>query len=147
MTEIRHILVPTDFSTHAGKAIEHAVELARSFGATVHLLHSYHLPLQLSMPEPAVLPAGFWEDLRKQAETRLTELRNEIEAKGVACQAHASAEPPSQAVLDAAEQLHADLIVMGTRGLTGLKHVLLGSVAERTVRHAPCAVLTVKAED
>jgi nucleotide-binding universal stress UspA family protein len=54
--------------------------------------------------------------------------------------------PPFSAILDLAESLPADLIVMGTQGRTGLKHVLLGSVAERTVRLAPCPVLTVKAK-
>ena len=53
---------------------------------------------------------------------------------------------PSEAISSAAQELGADLIVMGTRGLTGLKHVMLGSVAERTIRIAPCPVLTVKAE-
>ena len=56
-----------------------------------------------------------------------------------------SAETPAEAIARCAEKVGADLIVMGTRGLTGLKHVLLGSVAERTLRTAPCPVLTVKA--
>ena len=57
------------------------------------------------------------------------------------------AEAPSFAIQEAAQRTSADLIVIGTRGLTGLKHVLLGSTAERTVRLAPCPVLTVKAEN
>jgi nucleotide-binding universal stress UspA family protein len=52
--------------------------------------------------------------------------------------------PAASAIVGQAEELRVDLIVMGTRGHTGLKHVLLGSVAERTLRHAPCSVLTVK---
>jgi nucleotide-binding universal stress UspA family protein len=63
-----------------------------------------------------------------------------VEATGVVLQ-----EPAALAVVDQAEKLSADLIVMGTRGNTGLKHVVLGSVAERVVRTAPCSVLTVKA--
>ena len=57
---------------------------------------------------------------------------------------HLSEVPAASAIVDLAEELGADLIIMGTRGHTGLKHVLLGSVAERTLRHAPCSVLTVK---
>jgi nucleotide-binding universal stress UspA family protein len=60
--------------------------------------------------------------------------------------AHLREANPSDAILDVAREIDADLIVMGTRGLTGLKHVLLGSVAERTLRLAPCSVLTVKSE-
>jgi nucleotide-binding universal stress UspA family protein len=58
-----------------------------------------------------------------------------------------SSEFPPQAIIEMAEDIGADLIVMGTRGLTGIKHVMLGSVVERTVRSAPCPVLTVKTEE
>ena len=54
--------------------------------------------------------------------------------------------PPSECIVKCAEHENADLIVMGTRGLTGLKHVFLGSVAERTLRHATCPVMTVKSD-
>ena len=67
--------------------------------------------------------------------------------RGIAASGHVVADPAAPAIAHAAEELHADLIVMGTRGLSGLKHVVLGSVAERTVRLAPCPVMTVKADE
>jgi nucleotide-binding universal stress UspA family protein len=66
--------------------------------------------------------------------------------QGVQTEEHLSPLFPPEGIAESAAEVGADLIVMGTRGLTGFKHVLLGSVAERTVRTAPCPVLTVKAE-
>jgi nucleotide-binding universal stress UspA family protein len=67
-----------------------------------------------------------------------------VSAEGVKASSHLSEVPAASAIVGQAEELGVDLIIMGTRGHTGLKHVLLGSVAERTLRHAPCSVLTVK---
>jgi nucleotide-binding universal stress UspA family protein len=75
------------------------------------------------------------------------ERQEKIEAAGVPAEASASSGFPPQAIVEMADDIGADLIVMGTRGLTGFKHLMLGSVAERTVRSAPCPVLTVKAEE
>jgi nucleotide-binding universal stress UspA family protein len=77
--------------------------------------------------------------------SKLAVLIEKVASDGVTATSQLSEFPAASAVLDLAERLGADLIVMGTRGRTGLKHVLLGSVAERTLRHAPCSVLTVKA--
>ena len=65
---------------------------------------------------------------------------------GLVAMAHLAELPPAQAITQTAEEIGADVIVMGTRGLAGLKHVLLGSVAERTIRTAPCPVITIKEE-
>jgi nucleotide-binding universal stress UspA family protein len=142
--QIKTILVPTDFSEHAGKAIETAEILAKPLGAVIHLLHVLHLPVQAVTPEMAVVPVGFWQDLRAHAERKLDESRKAIEKQGVRCATELVEDIPGFAVAAAAKRTNADLIVMGSRGLTGLKHALLGSVAERTVRTAPCPVLTVK---
>lgn len=142
--QIKTILVPTDFSEHADKAIESAEILAKPLGAKIHLLHVMHLPVQAVTPEMAVVPVGFWQDLRKHAERKLDESRKAVEKQGVRCATELVEDIPGFAVAAAAKRANADLIVMGSRGLTGLKHVLLGSVAERTVRTAPCPVLTVK---
>ena len=71
-------------------------------------------------------------------------LQNVVGVSLATATSHLSEVPAASAIVDMAEELEADLIIMGTRGHTGLKHVLLGSVAERTLRHAPCSVLTVK---
>ncbi len=101
----------------------------------------------MALPDPVIIPQGFWGDARKRATERLEETRGKVEAEGVSCEMHVSSEPPFQAITDLAAASKVDLIVMGTRGLTGLKHVMLGSVAERTVRLAHCPVITVKDGD
>lgn len=147
MTTVRHILVPTDYSPHAEKALDYAIGLAKTFDARITLVHSYHVSVPMAVPDPVIMPQGFWEDARKRATEALDELKRKVEAEGIACDTHVSAEPPFQAIAALAESEEADLIVMGTRGLTGLKHVMLGSVAERTVRLAHCPVITVKADE
>ena len=144
--KVTTILVPTDFSPDADEAVSTAKELAKMFGAKIVLVHAYHLDIPVASPMGGAyaLPPGFYEEVRTQAtaqvEAAAKEVGNEVEAMGVAV-----SEPAPVAIVAQAESLPADLIVMGTRGLTGLKHVALGSVAERVVRTAPCPVLTVKA--
>jgi nucleotide-binding universal stress UspA family protein len=99
------------------------------------------------MPYDFTVPDGVWDGIRKAAETKLEEFRQRVVSAGVEASSEVSAALPSEAILAAADEIDADLIVMGTRGYTGLKHVLLGSVAERTIRLAPCSVLTVKGEE
>jgi nucleotide-binding universal stress UspA family protein len=142
---IATILVPTDFSPDADAALEHAVDFARLFGARIHLLHAYYIAPQAATPWSYSFPAGLIDEVRQDALRRVEELREKVAARGIESSSEISPEPPSLAIVAAAERLKADLIVMGTRGLTGIKHVMLGSVAERTLRHAPCPVLTVKA--
>jgi nucleotide-binding universal stress UspA family protein len=91
------------------------------------------------------IPTAFIEEAREAAAAKLDALIRRVATEGVTATSHLSEVPAASAIVDLAEELGADLIVMGTRGHTGLKHVLLGSVAERTLRHAPCSVLTVKA--
>ena len=143
---ISRILVPTDFSEHAKHAAVTAGELAKALGASIHLLHVLNLPVQAVTPEAAVVPVGFWKELRAHAERQLDAEKKQLEAKGVSVTSEVFEDVPGFAISGAAERSKADLIVMGSRGLSGLKHIVLGSVAERTVRSAPCPVLTVKAE-
>ena len=142
--KIETILVPTDFSPHAEHALDYAVGLAKTFGARLHLLHAYSLPVPATFPDTIAVPQSVWDGLREYAGEQLAEARKRVVANGVECEVEALGEPPFPAVVETAERIRADLIVMGTRGLTGLKHVVLGSVAERTVRLAPCPVITVK---
>lgn len=146
MTPIKTILVPTDFSEHADLALDTAAKLAKPLGAQIHLLHVLHLPVQAVTPEMAVVPDGFWQELRSHAERKLDASRTKLEKEGVRSTTEITEDIPGFAIAAAAKRANADLIVMGSRGLTGLKHVLMGSVAERTVRTATCPVLTVKSE-
>ena len=141
--KINRILVPVDFSESSESAVEHAIEFAKAFGSEIDLLHSYQITPGSVLPYDAAFPPSIFDDLRSAATEQLTKVRDRVQAAGVECKMHLSQEVPSHAIQQAADELKADLIVMGTRGLSGLKHVVLGSVAERTVRIAPCPVLTV----
>ena len=147
MTGFRNILVPVDFSEHSARALEVAIELAKAFDGKVTLLHCYQIQPAAATPYGIVLPEGFDREIREAATRQLEERLEKARAAGVEASASLSAMFPSLAIPETASELGADLIVMGTRGLSGLKHVVLGSVAERTLRAAPCPVLTVKVED
>lgn len=144
---VNTILVPTDFSADADKALSTATELATIFGAKIVVIHAYHVDIPMLSPMGGgyALPQGFYEGLRSQATAQIEEIAEKLVAEGIDATGIALHEPASIAIAEQAESLPADLIVMGTRGNTGLKHVVLGSVAERVVRTAPCPVLTVKA--
>ena len=146
--KIDTILVPTDFSADAQQALSTAKELAKRFDAKLVLLHAYHVvvPVAAPMAGAYTLPDGFFEALRAQAVAQVESAARQVESEGIEATGIAVSEPASVSIAAHAERLPADLIVMGTRGLTGLKHVALGSVAERVVRTAPCPVLTVKAD-
>ena len=144
MSLFRTILVPIDFSDHADLALETAIELARDSGGRLQLLHAYEIPLGTIPPYGVAIPDSLLTDVRDAAARRLAKAANKVEAAGVPCETQILHAGPAEGIAEAARACGADLIVMGTRGLTGLKHVLLGSVAERTVRLAPCPVLTVK---
>jgi nucleotide-binding universal stress UspA family protein len=144
MLEIRNILVPVDFSDHSAAALDLAISLARTLGARIHLLHCYAIPLGGVSPYGLVIPENLDREIRDAAAAKLSEWREKVAAEGIAVEDTVTPLFASEAIAARAEEIGADLVVMGTRGLTGMKHVLLGSVAERTIRLAPCPVLTVK---
>ena len=144
MILFRIILVPVDFSNDSAKALRYAVELARRFEAKVHLLHSYPVHIGGIAPYGMVVPEGFERDCRDAAARHLDQWADRVSAEGAPVEVTVTPIFACEAIVKVAREIDADLIVMGTRGLTGLKHVLLGSVAERTIRVAPCPVLTVR---
>lgn len=141
-----NILVATDFSERSALAVSAAAEEARRRKAKLTVLHSPELLTPgLGLGEPAMIPttpAPRLEDVRPLARRRLQET---LEAAGVPGEVIVANEPPGIAILRAAELLPANLIMVGTSGRTGLRRMLLGSVAESVVRHAPCSVLVVRA--
>ncbi len=148
MAQIRTILVPVDFSEHSAHALDMALDVAKAFGgAKLHVLHCYQVqPVGVS-PYGIVMPESFDRDIREAASRQLEAWREKAAGAGADVEVHLSSMFPSIAIAETASEVGADLIVMGTRGLSGIKHVLLGSVAERTLRTAPCPVLTVKHPD
>ena len=147
MSRFERILVPIDFSDHSKAALELAVEMARDGDAKLQLLHCYQIQPGGVSPYGIAFPTSYYNDIRDAAARQLKEWQEKIPTDAVEVEASLSSDFPSEAITITAEEIGADLIVMGTRGLSGIKHVMLGSVAERTIRAAPCAVLTVKAPD
>jgi len=146
MTSIKNILVPVDFSKHSEKALEFAISLAKDLGARLELLHCYPINPGGISPYGILVPENLDRDMRDAASARMSEWREKAVEAGLDVDLTLTPAFPSEAISATAEEHGADLIVMGTRGLTGLGHILLGSVAERTLRIAPCPVVTVKNE-
>lgn len=143
MWTIERILYPTDFSEPAAHALPHAVELARRFEAQLTVLHIRTLfQDDPSQPEYQFLNTGeykeFLQEELKQVARSIDDIR--LDAR---LEMNASA---AAGIVDSAGEEDIDLIVMGTRGRSGLAHFFLGSVAEKVVRHARCPVLTVDDE-
>jgi nucleotide-binding universal stress UspA family protein len=146
MIRPRTILVAVDFSESSNRALEAALGLAERFSAKVHLIHALEVPLPIFEPYAVSVPAAFLAEARKAAQQKLDAALEKVREKGVAGTATLGEVPAASAVASRADEIGADLVVVGTRGHTGLKHILLGSVAERTVHDAHCSVLTVKAD-
>ncbi len=145
--EIRRILVPLDFSDQAPLVLDWAAHLAKQHGSRVVLLHAYHLPVEFQQLEGAYLPPDFWSNVKVEAEQSLSRYAEDLERRGIQVESVVREGYPATVIIDEAASLPVDLIVIGTHGLSGLKHLLLGSIAERVVQRAPCPVLTVKTPD
>jgi nucleotide-binding universal stress UspA family protein len=139
--KLARILVPIDFSSHATRALRYAVPLARQVGGKITLLHVLEWPLV-----PAELGAIVTNDARLNgaARQRLDKLARATVPTGLLEKALVRVGRAHRDIADAARGLRMDLIVVSTHGRTGLKRALLGSTAERIVRHAPCPVLTLR---
>lgn len=132
-----HLLVPTDFSEDADRAVDYAAALARQLQASITLMTSTYVG---DTPE---VHLAYIEKAREENKERLEAARLRVEQAGVAAAALPAYGPPAERIVEMAKRERVDLIVMGTHGRTGLRHLLIGSVAERVVRLAPCPVLVV----
>ncbi len=147
MNQVNSVLAATDFSEHSQQAVDAAIAIAKQFGAELHLVHAFQTPVPILSPYEVVVPDGFLEQARNSAGRKLNTVVEKISSEGVEVTSHLTEIPAAPSIARLAGELGVDLIVLGTRGNTGLKHSLLGSVAERTIRLAPCSVLTVKGKD
>jgi nucleotide-binding universal stress UspA family protein len=142
---VERIVVPVDFSEHAKLALAYANHLATQYAAVLHLVHIVD---EVIYPDfyPPVMPSGgsITEELRDQSLERLRALLAEVDAD-LSAEVHVRAGRAAPAIAKFAESEDADLIVIASHGLTGISHILLGSVTEQLVRRAPCPVFTVKA--
>ena len=141
---IKRILFATDFSRWAQRAEDYACALACSWKASLTVLSVTEFPPGLN-PDYYV-NQQYLADLLKTASSQLVDLKGRAERRGIAVTTRVATGIPSEEVITAARAEDSDLIVVGTRGKTGLAHVLLGSTAERVIRGAPCPVLAVRTE-
>jgi len=144
---IRKILCPIDFSKHADLVVEWAIHLAQEHDSEVLLLHAYHLPVEFQQLEGAYLPADFWDSVKQEAERSLAIYAERARTASVSVREIVREGYPASVIQEEAREENADMIVMGSRGLSGLKHLLLGSIAERVVQKAHCPVLTLNHPD
>jgi nucleotide-binding universal stress UspA family protein len=144
MIKLKTILIPVDFSDCSAAAVKYGYALAEAFGATVHLLNVVQDPYTLPWTAEAfAAPIGdLLADWQAQAKRRLAET---VPSGSVASTiVNISVGSPHPEIVRYAGEQRIDLIVLGTHGRGPLGHMLLGSVAERVVRTAPCPVLTVR---
>ena len=143
MPEIRRILCPVDFSEPSETALDYAVDLASRFGADLQLVHVYQLPVY-ALPDGAMMAGPeFTTKVTNELTKALGALAEAKKDSGVKIETHLVEGIPYREVVRMSGELEADLVVMGTHGRTGIKHLLLGSVAERVVRSSKVPVITV----
>lgn len=142
--QIREILCPTDFSECADRAAGYAIELAKTYGARIHLHHALYVPYLAVAHDMGPDVAAARETVRGAAERDLAAKAEELRATGARVETILTVGAPYDDVVRLAGEIPADLIVLATHGRGAIGHLLLGSTAERVVRLAPCPVLTVK---
>ncbi|MDR3402066.1 MAG: universal stress protein [Chthoniobacter sp.] len=141
---IRHILVPLDFSEPAEKALHYAVSFAQQSGAGITLLHVCPVPYYPAEfgGFPTTLPAD--EPATDKLQAHLEATAKRLVPTPICERALLRTGAAADEICQVAREYHIDLIVIATKGRTALKRLLLGSTAERVVRHAPCPVLVVR---
>ncbi|RMF68519.1 MAG: universal stress protein [Calditrichaeota bacterium] len=142
---LHRILVPIDFSDHSRSAIAYASEVAKLFGAKLQFLHVVEETIH-----PAFYATGkvsifeLVADLKDRTQRAMQKLRDELVDPKIETEYHVTEGRAARDISKFAAEHDSDMIVISTHGLTGIEHLLLGSVAEKVVRMAPCPVLTVK---
>ena len=140
MIAIKKILIPTDFSETSAAAMEYGLDLAARYEAALHLLHVIE---KRDVPPDAEFPLGIFEG-QTVARERLIGLLDSVQRAAFRAEFTVTVGHPSVEIARYADAHDVYLIVMGTHGRSGVAHLLMGSVAEKVVRKAPCPVLTVR---
>jgi universal stress protein A len=140
----QRFLVPIDFSEDANQAVKYAIDLASKLGARMTLLHVIQLLPFGSGDMGVTVPYTYFQDLEADITSRMQAYLERVTAAGLEGEIAVVRGVPFQEILETAKMQQVDLIIMGTHGRTGLQHVLMGSVAEKVVRLAPCPVLVVR---
>jgi nucleotide-binding universal stress UspA family protein len=137
------IVVGTDGSKHAERALDEAIAIAARDGAALHIVTAF--------PDPAVIREKITSgatamsiNLSEVADQVLARAAEHAQGKGVRAETHARESDPAEAIIEVASAQNADLIVVGSRGLSGVQRILLGSVSSKVSEHASCSVMIVR---
>jgi nucleotide-binding universal stress UspA family protein len=145
MTKLEHILVATDFSEPADRALDLAIALATKLESKLTLMHAYSIPASgYGYAQGLLWPI---DDLSRAARAALDEVLRKARDRYPKTDAVLACGEPSRQIVDAAVACGAELIVMGTHGRRGFSRVFLGSVAEKVVRLSPLPVLTLSGKE
>lgn len=143
---LKNILVPIDFSDCSKKALTYALPFAQQFGSAITLIHVV-APYYVADPYGLTQYERIEDELRAAGKKKLKELIARDIPPSIKVNSLTVNGRPGTEIVEAARQLHADIIVIATHGYTGLKHVVFGSTAEYVVRNAPCPVLSVRQKE
>lgn len=141
------IVVGTDGSETAAEAVRQATELAKLSGATLDIVSAYEpIPQQRLKDERQEVPGDVAHGVgpREDVNMTLDAAAGKAKQEGVEVQTHRREGEPADAILDVAEEIKADLVIVGNKGMTGAKRFLLGSVPNKVSHHAPCSVMIVR---
>lgn len=152
MKSFDRIIAPVDFSHCSRTALNYAISLAQQLGAELRILHVCEVPalvspdLVVTIPDQPTQTISEW--VRSEATAGMEDFMKEVvRPEGVPMEIKLVAGDAPDRIAKEAEEYNADLVVMGTHGRRGVAHLIMGSVAERTLRVAPCPVLTIRSED
>jgi universal stress protein A len=140
----QHFLVPLDYSEYADQALEYAMMLAGKLQARLTLLHVIHESPIGTGEMASALPYSYMQDLEVEVQRSMEEQLKRVQDAGLEGDTIIVHGIPFQSIIDIAHEQNVNLIIMGTHGRTGLQHILMGSVAEKVVRLAPCSVLVTR---
>ncbi|MGP0032163.1 MAG: universal stress protein [Acidimicrobiales bacterium] len=141
------IVVGTDGSGRAGIAVREALGIAKSSGATLHVVHVVHTTTMLAAENVDLgAIADATAEMHQEGNRICAQIEAEAEHQGVATQVHNVEGEPAQVLLGVAEGVNADLIVIGNRGMSGIKRFVLGSVPNKVAHRCPCSVLIVNTD-
>jgi nucleotide-binding universal stress UspA family protein len=146
MLKFDNILVPTDFSEQFFIALDHAKEMARSIGSTLHILHTIETTL---MPHDMAFPAharlvDVEHEIENHAKEKLQKIKESLESEGFKVKTHITKGAPAAQIVEYAEDNDIGMICISTHGASGLEHFIFGSTTEKVLRTAKCPVFAVK---
>jgi nucleotide-binding universal stress UspA family protein len=133
------IVVATDGSKYSALAADRAIAFAQSYGGELKVLSVADVPTELYAEAPQAV-----DDLVKQAKEYVARVKKQAEAAGIKAETFVGEAEAHEAITNLAKDEKADMIVLGSHGRTGLRRLLMGSVAEKVIGYAPCPVLVVK---